>query len=103
MAESELDKAADWLDRLVRDKTARGRITILTINEVAAKPRFQEARITASIEAPGFGPVEQELEYMVRRDFWPAVGDVLPATVHLERPERTEINWDAIARLRSGK
>ena len=94
----ELDSAAEWLDRLTKDKTAPGRVTVRAVNEVAAKPKYQTCRIEGTIEAKGFGPVEQELEYTLRRDAWPAVGDVLPATVHLERPERTEIHWDSVVR-----
>ncbi len=101
MAESELDNAAEWLDRLTKDRTEPGTVTVRSVNEPAKRPRYQECRIEAVIEAPGFGPLEQDLEYMVRRDFWPSAGDVLPATVHVERPERTEIDWDAVARIRS--
>lgn len=100
MPDSELDEAAEWLERLVKDPTERGTVTVRAVNEVAPRPRYQTCRIEATIDAPAFGSVEQELEYMVRRDFWPAVGDVLPATVHVERPERTEIDWDLIAARR---
>jgi len=96
--ESELDQAAEWLERLVKDPTARGTATVRAVNDVARRPRYQTCILTATIQAPGLEPTEQRLEYMVRRDFWPAVGDVLPAIVHVERPERTEIDWDLIAR-----
>ena len=98
--ESELDKAADWLERIVKDPTERGTVTVRRVNAVAPRPRYQTCRIEATIEAPIFGSVEQELEYTVRRDFWPNAGDVLPADVHIEGPERTEIDWDLIARRR---
>jgi len=103
MADSELDQAAEWLERLVHDATARGTVTVRAVSEAAARPRYQSCRIEATIEAPGYGPVELGLEYMVRRDFWPTVGEVLPATVHVERPERTEIDWDLVAARRQGK
>ncbi|MBO9578532.1 MAG: hypothetical protein J7480_07165 [Microbacteriaceae bacterium] len=93
---SELDKAAEWLDRLVNDRTAPGRVTVVAVNEVAPKPRYQDCRMTARIEAAGLETVELELEYMVRREYWPAVGDILPATVHLDHPERTEIAWERV-------
>jgi len=92
--ESELDQAAEWLERFTKDATARGRVTILAVNEVAPRPRYQSCVMTVRVEAPGFEPLERELEYMVRREHWPSVGDVLPATVHVERPERTEIHWE---------
>ncbi|HWK19611.1 MAG TPA: hypothetical protein VNR37_02435 [Microbacteriaceae bacterium] len=95
--ESELDQAAEWLERLTKDPTVRGTVTVLAINDVGARPRYQTCRIDAMIQAPGQDATEQQLEYTVRRDFWPAVGDVLPATVHLERPERTEVDWDLVA------
>ncbi|HWL02959.1 MAG TPA: hypothetical protein VNQ52_11375 [Microbacteriaceae bacterium] len=98
MADDELDEAAEWLERFVKDATERGTVTVRSVNEVAPRPRYQTCRIEATIEAPRFGSVEQELEYTVRRDFWPAVGDVLPATVHTEKPERTEIDWDFVPR-----
>ncbi len=41
-------------------------------------------------------PTDVELEYTVNRDYWPAVGAVLPAHVHLDRPERTEIIWERV-------
>ena len=54
----ELDDAAEWLDRLTKDKTAPGRVTVRGVNEVAAKPRYQTCRLETTIEAKGFGPVE---------------------------------------------
>ncbi len=96
MAESELDRAADWLDRLTHDRSKRGRVTVHSVNEVAKKPRYQTCTLIGLVEAPGFEPIEQELEYTLRRDYWPAVGDVLPANVHVERPERTEILWELV-------
>lgn len=92
----ELDRAAEWLDALTRDRTERGTVTVRAVNEVAKKPRYQTCAITGLIEAPGIEPVELELEYTLRRDYWPAVGEVLPATVHVERLERTEIIWDLV-------
>ena len=91
---SELDNAAEWLDRLTKDRTASGRITILTVNEHAPKPKYQTCRFEARIEAGGFDTVELELEYTLRRDAWPSVGDILPATVHLDHPEHTEVDWE---------
>lgn len=99
--ESELDAAAAWLERFTRDPTERGTVTVTAVSPPAPRPRYQTCRMTATIEAPTLGSVEQELEYTLRRDFWPAVGDVLPATVHIERPERTEIDWDLVAERRA--
>ena len=93
---SEIDAAAEWLDRLTKDKTEPGRVTIRSVNEVARKPRYQTCRIEVLIEAKDFAPLEQELEYTLRRDAWPMVGDVYPATVHVLHPERTEINWEYV-------
>jgi hypothetical protein len=95
---SELDEAAEWLDRLTKDRTARGRVTILTLNEVGPKPKYQTCTFAARIEAADFETVEIELEYMLRRDAWPSVGDIIPATVHLDRPERTEVDWERAPR-----
>ena len=95
---SEMDAAAEWLDRLTKDKTAPGRVTVLTVNEPAPKPKYQTCRFEARIEAAGFDTVEIELEYTLRRDAWPSVGDMIPATVHLERPERTEVDWERFVR-----
>lgn len=97
----ELENAAEWLDRLTKDRTEPGRVTIRSVNEPAAKPRYQTCRMETVIEAPGFGPVDQELEYTLRREYWPSPGDVLRALVHIERPERTEIDWDAYAQQRA--
>ena len=94
--ESDLDRFADFIDRLTRDVTEPGRVTVLAVNEPAGRARYQECRIRGRLEAKGFGPEEADLEYQVRRDYWPAVGQVLPALIHVERPERTEILWDRV-------
>ncbi len=94
--ESELDRMADFLDRLTRDTTARGTVTVLAVNDLAPRGRYQTCRIEGRIVAKGFGPEDVDLEYTVQRDYWPAVGAVLPADVHVDRPERTEILWDRL-------
>jgi len=96
MAESELDRATEWLERLTHDQSQRGTVTVRSVNEVATKPRYQTCRIVGLIQASGFEPVEHELEYTLRREYWPEVGEVLPANVHVERPERTEIIWELV-------
>ncbi len=92
----ELDRAADFLERLTNDKTVRGTVTVRTINEVAKRPRYQSCTITGLIRGPGLEPVEQDLEYTVRRDYWPVAGEVLPAHVHVDHLERTEIIWELV-------
>ena len=94
--ESGIDRIASILERMTRDVVERGTVTVLAVNEPAPRGRFQTCTIQARVEAKGFGPEEVELEYTLRRDHWPVVGAVLPADVHIEQPEHTEILWERV-------
>ncbi len=93
---SQRDRMANFLERLTHDRTARGTVTVLTVNEPALKGRYQTCLIEGRVAAEDFGPEDVDLEYVLRRDYWPAVGAVLPADVHVDQPEQTEILWDRL-------
>jgi len=92
----DLDRIAEFLERVTRDRTEPGTVTVLSVNEPAPRGRYQDYRIEGSLASEGFGPEEIVLEGRVRRDHWPQVGQALPALVYLDRPDRSEILWDRV-------
>ncbi|WP_448231102.1 hypothetical protein [Microbacterium lacticum] len=97
--ESEFAQAAAWLQRLSGDPLADavpGRIRVDAVSDAAPRPRYQECRLEATVEAPGVPPAPVVLEVVIDNRFWPRVGQVLPARVPPADPAALEVEWEAL-------
>jgi len=94
MAVNERDRLGGFLERLFHDRVVRGTAEILDASP-PGRGRWQKCRVTAVVEAEGYGPETVTLEYVMHRDHWPVPGSRLLADVHVDQPERTEIVWPA--------
>lgn len=99
--QSEFDQAVTWLQRASGDPMAdavRGRVRIDAVSEVAARGRYQQCRVEATVEAPGIDPTATVIEVVIDRRYWPEVGQVLPARISPSNPQVLEVSWDALRR-----
>jgi hypothetical protein len=98
----EVTQGAMWLERIFHmpkeSDYVVGKATVLSVNEPTGRLRYQECRMEVRLEADGIEPVVQTLESVLRREYWPAVGDVLPARILTTDVVQTEILWDALKR-----
>ncbi|RLK52851.1 hypothetical protein [Microbacterium telephonicum] len=97
--QSELDQAAEWLEKLAKDPMAdavRGRVRIVAVTPPAERGRYQECVVDLAVEAAGIAPVEVTQHVVFSRKRWPAVGVVLPARISVSVPENLEVAWDAM-------
>lgn len=98
----ELNQGAMWLEKLFHMPKETdyvvGTATVLSVNAPTGRLRYQECRMHVRLEAAGLEPVEQPLESVLWREYWPAVGDVLPARILRTDTVQTEILWDALRR-----
>lgn len=93
------EQATAWLERVTGDPLAdavRGTARVDAVSEVRSRRRFQECRLTVTVEAPGIPPRPLGLEVVVDRRYWPRAGQVLPARISASDPAVVEIVWDAL-------
>ncbi len=98
---SELDKAAAWLERITRDPLAdavRGRVTVLTASEPAARGRYQECELELAVEADRIPRTIVTQRLVFPRTVWPRVGDAVPARISRTHPDVFEADWDRLSR-----
>lgn len=99
--QSELDRAAAWLEKLTRDPMAdavRGRVRVVSASEPAARGRYQECTLELIVEGEGLAPTPVTQQLVFPRKVWPRVGDVVPARVSFSHPQVFEANWDLLTR-----
>jgi hypothetical protein len=97
----EIENMARQLERMIGDPIADavpGTVLILSVSEPTRRWGYQACQIEIVPDAPGVEPVRVATEVVTTRKNWPKVGGILPARISTTRPERMEINWDALAR-----
>jgi len=94
MADSEMDRAAGFLERIFNGgKVVAGRAELVELPDPAPKGKWQKAKVKVAFSAEGFGPEIVEMQYVFNRDQWPVVGTVYRADVNLADPARSDIAW----------
>ncbi len=97
----EIENMARQLERLMGDPIAdsvNGTVMIVSVSEPKRRWGYQACQIEIVPDAPGIEPVRIATEVVTTRKNWPKVGGILPARISTTRPERMEINWNALAR-----
>lgn len=100
--ESELDRATQWLERLIGDPMASavpGRLTVVSASEPTPRGRFQECRLELRPDAPGIPPTVVGYVAVFDRRHWPQPGLVVPARISQTDPRVFEASWAALARM----
>jgi hypothetical protein len=97
----EIENMTRQLERLLGDPIAdavAGTVMIVSVSEPTRRWGYQACQIEIVPDAPGIEPVRVATEVVTTRKHWPKVGGILPARISTTRPERMDINWDALAR-----
>ncbi len=100
--ESELARAASWLEKITRDPMAdavAGRVTIVSASAPQGRRRYQECDVELIAEAPGIPPTTVRQQVVFGRSLWPRAGYVLPARISRTHPEVLEVAWEAMREL----
>ena len=95
---SELDRAAEWLERVFRVPSSRDLVPgvgrVVAASEPSGRGPYAACRLRVVFEAEGVESDEVELECAVRRTRWPAIGDRIPARVDRAEPSQSELRWE---------
>lgn len=98
---SELDEAAEWLEKITRDPMidARpGSVTVLSVTDPVGRSRYQECTVELRTAGDGIPDAQVTTAIVLPRKVWPRVGDILPARISASDPSHLEVDWEALTR-----
>jgi hypothetical protein len=97
----EIDQMANQLERMMGDPIAdsvQGFVRVVSASEPKGRFGYLTCQIRLATEAPGIPETFIDTEIATLRKWWPQEGQRLPARIAKARPERVDVDWDALSR-----
>lgn len=97
----EIDRMANQLERAMGDPIAdsvQGFVRVVSVSEPKGRFGYMSCELDVMTEADGIPPTLVSTEVVTLRKWWPKVGQRLPARIAKSKPDRIDVNWEALSR-----
>jgi hypothetical protein len=97
----EIDRMAQQLERAMGDPIAdsvEGFVRVVTVTAPKGRFGYLTCELEVETEADGIPPTRVLTEVVTLRKWWPKVGQRLPARIAKSKPDRIDVNWEALSR-----